>query len=274
MPSHKHPTLKIWGDEAMIAGDLLAIEEPLEIYIDDMPYAVTMRTPGDDERLVAGFCLSEGLIATREDLESIRCCEKGVDSGRIFVTLANVARKEVVSRDQRKSFASKTSCGVCGKTKLDEIYADIEPVTQVTPIALWSMQACLKAFEARQALFRTTGCTHSAAVFRRDFTLVTFAEDIGRHNALDKAIGGALLGSENNAWLAMVSSRLSFEMVQKAAVFGLEILAGMSAATSLAVRMAESLNITLIGFLRPNRMNVYTHSNRIVFPPQLRRKAS
>lgn len=242
--------------------DALAVEEPLEIVVDGAPYAVTMRMPGDDAHLVLGFLLTEGVIASREDILSMDYCQGTLGERRIFVELRRGAGE---ARRQRQEFLSKSSCGLCGKVSFGDVHTDMPRVSSVRAISRSALLGLKSAIEARQEVFHCTGATHFAAIFDARHELLAFAEDIGRHNALDKAIGAVLAaGARDLAYLGIVSSRLSFEMVQKAGALGLEVLAGLSVATSLAVEMAENLGITLIGHLRATRMNIYTGAERIL----------
>lgn len=261
----KHKTSRFKDNGLFAAEYNLAVEELLEIYIDDSPYSITMRLPGDDINLVTGFCFTEGIIACRDDLLAVRHCEAIPGERRVVVHLNRNRSNKTVDRERRREYLSKSSCGLCGKSEADEIYCDSPPVQAFHSISLGHILSLRESFEAGQTVFPLTGSTHSASVFDLRQNLLAFAEDIGRHNAFDKVIG-ALVHAEklDEAFLAVVSSRLSFEMVQKAAVLGLEILAGLSAPTSMAVEMAERLNITLIGFLRENSMSIYTHPERIL----------
>ncbi|EMG36410.1 formate dehydrogenase family accessory protein FdhD [Desulfocurvibacter africanus PCS] len=247
--------------------DTLAVEEPLEIVVDGAPYAVTMRMPGDDTHLVMGFLLTEGVIASREDILSMNYCQGSLGERRIFVELRRGVGE---ARRQRQEFLSKSSCGLCGKVSFGDVHTDIPRVASVRTISRSGLLGLKRAIEARQEVFQCTGATHFAAIFDARHELLAFAEDIGRHNALDKAIGAVLAADAGNlAYLGIVSSRLSFEMVQKAGALGLEVLAGLSVATNLAVEMAESLGITLIGHMRATRMNVYTRAERIISDEEL-----
>jgi FdhD protein len=265
MQTLKHKTSRFKDNDIFAAEYNLAVEELLEIYIDDSPYAVTMRLPGDDINLVAGFCFTEGIIASRDDLVSIKHCEAIANKGRVLVQL-NLNRPNSSNRyEERAEYVSKSSCGVCGKSKAEEIFTELQPVETSHRVHLGEILALKECFEARQTIFPLTGSTHSACIFDFGENLLASAEDIGRHNAFDKVIGALILeGRPQDAFLAIVSSRLSFEMVQKAGVLGIEILSGLSAPTSMAVSMAERLNITLIGFLRANSMSIYTHPERIL----------
>ncbi|MGA2403930.1 MAG: formate dehydrogenase accessory sulfurtransferase FdhD [Syntrophobacteraceae bacterium] len=242
----------------------LAVEELLEIHIDGVAYAITMRLPGDDINLVAGFCLTEGIIGSWDDVLSIGHCHEVPGDRRVSVRLkAGNGNKRAV-HEERNTFLSKSSCGVCGKSKAEEIHSSIRPVESFHCIRLEDILQLKQLFETGQAVFPLTGSTHAAAIFDRKKDLMALSEDIGRHNAFDKAIGAVIrMKSSKEPFLAIVSSRLSFEMVQKAGVLGLEIISGLSGPTSMAVRMAEDLNITLIGFLREDSMTIYTHPERI-----------
>lgn len=261
----KHMTSRFKDNGLFAAEYNLAVEELLEIYIDDTPYAVTMRLPGDDINLVAGFCFTEGIISSREDIREIRHCESIPEGGRMLVYLNGGGSQKRVDHRNRSEYLSKTSCGVCGKSKAEELYLDISPRATFRRIPLETLLALKDVFEVRQAIYPLTGSTHSAGVFSHERDLLSFAEDIGRHNAFDKAIGALVLEDrQREAFAAVVSSRLSFEMVQKAGVLGVEVLCGLSAPTSMAVSMADRLKITLIGFLRENSMSIYTHKERIL----------
>jgi FdhD protein len=262
----RHKTSR-FKDNALFAVEYnLAVEELLEIYIDDSPYAITMRLPGDDINLVTGFCFTEGIIGSRDDLLSIRYCEAIPGECRVLVYLDRERSCNTVNLERRREYVSKSSCGLCGKSEADEIYSESPPVTTFHYMSLGDILRFKQSFETRQTIFQLTGSTHSASLFGLRRNLLAFAEDIGRHNAFDKVIGALVNeGKTREAFLAIVSSRLSFEMVQKAGVLGLEILAGLSAPTSMAVEMADRLNITLIGFLRENSMSIYTHRQRILY---------
>ena len=262
IPIVKHTIVKYLNDELLgEVVDDMAREEPLEIFVDGAPYAITMRLPGDDINLATGFCLTEGIIQSADDLESVEHEQDETGQGRVMVTLR---RSGEDLRDRGGRFVSTTSCGVRDKGEMDAIYGRIPAVTRERVTGLRRVLGLKAAFEARKDIFPIVGSTHSAAVFDHGGGMIAFAEDIGRHNALDKAIGALVRERlQDQAFIAILSSRLSFEMVQKAAAAGVEVLAGVSAATTLAARVAQDKNITLIGFLRRNRMNIYTHPRRI-----------
>jgi FdhD protein len=261
----KHKTERFLDNNIFAAEYNLAVEELLEIYIDDSPYSITMRLPGDDINLATGFCFTEGIIASHDDLSDVRHCDHIPGKNRVLVYLKPDRCCGLAYYEKRQAYLSKSSCGVCGKNQSGEIFSpncSVKSFHQITPDQILDLK---DAFQARQTIFPLTGSTHSASVFGLQQDLIAFSEDIGRHNAFDKAIG-ALVNRDRTAeaFMAIVSSRLSFEMVQKAAVLGTEILAGLSAPTTMAVDIADGLNITLIGFLRENSMSIYTHPERIL----------
>ena len=213
----KHKTSRVRDGGVLTAEYDLAVEELLEIYIDESPYAITMRLPGDDINLVAGFCFTEGIIESREDLESIKHCEVVPGERRVLVTLNRKGPAFSGGRRERPEYVSRSSCGVCGKSCADEIYGDMKPVEGFHRISPNDLLTLRGLFESMPAVFPLTGATHSASIFDFEKRLLAFSEDIGRHNAFDKAIGSLLReGKTGEAFLAIVSSRLSFEMVQKA----------------------------------------------------------
>ncbi len=265
MQTLKHRTSRFKDNHLFPAEYHLAVEELLEIYIADAPYAVIMRLPGDDLNLAAGFCFSEGIIKSRDDLVTIKRCEANGSKSRVLVHLRQDRPKDNTLPEEWPVYVSHSSSGLCGRSKADEIFRRLDPVATSHRLQLRELLALKSLFETKQTIFQLTGATHSASVFDLDRKMLAFAEDIGRHNAFDKVIGRLVLqGATQDAFLAIVSSRLSFEMVQKAAVLGLEVFCGLSAPTSMAVSMAEQLNITLIGFLRENSMSIYTHPERIL----------
>jgi FdhD protein len=256
------PIVKFLDEGLAPVPDDMIVEEPLEIIIGGLPYAVTMRMPGDDIHLGAGFCLSEGLVRGPKEFTSITPC--GHDPNKLTIELSIRSAADHPALERGGDFLSRSSCGLCGRDRLDEIFTDMPPVTARTAVSASMIQRWKADFETRKVIFPLTGGAHSAAIYGLDGVCLGFAEDVGRHNALDKAAGQVLLsGSQDKAYLALVSSRLSFEMVQKAAALGVQILAGVSAGTTLAAEYAQAMGLTLIGFLRRGRMNVYTLPERI-----------
>jgi FdhD protein len=247
--------------------DEVAIEEPLEIRIGQDPLAVTMRTPGNDEELAAGFLLSEGIVRTRSDLREIVRCTLPASLGNVLnVTLAATA-KFIPAATHRFGTIS-TSCGLCGKTSIEFIRQQFAPIDssrriQIETATLLELPERLRT---AQGNFARTGGIHAAAIFDLDGNLIVLREDIGRHNAVDKAIGRAflddLLPLKNH--IMIVSGRSSLEIVQKALAAGIPIVAAVSAPSTLAVNFARESNQTLIGFLRPPTFNIYAHIERVV----------
>jgi FdhD protein len=236
--------------------DLVAVEEPLEIRVDGAPLAVTMRTPGDDEHLAAGFLYGEGLID--------RWPEVGPPED--FAANAVEVRGPLRHDPGERRFYTTSSCGVCGKGALEQVAVDA-PALALDPPAVVVARALLAALPDRlvQPEFARTGGLHATGLFDRDGALLCVREDVGRHNAMDKAIGWALEQGlvPLRERLLCVSGRLSFELVQKAVVAGAPVLVGVGAPTSLAVELARDRGLTLCGFARGGRVNVYSGEARV-----------
>ena len=258
---------RIWrveGEHAEPREDHLATEEPLEIRLawgeSRRTVAVTMRTPGADEELAAGFLFAEGVIASAERIRGITT----VDTNVLEVELADGPEPELMSLD-RHVFAT-SACGVCGKAGLEtlrlRVAGPLPPGPVVAPDLIRSLPELLRA---GQGLFDATGGLHAAALFDTAGTLLAVREDVGRHNALDKLIGWALNQGlpPLSRHLVMVSGRSSFEILQKSLVAGVGIVCAVSAPSSLAVELAERFGVTLIGFLRGDRFNIYSGAERI-----------
>jgi FdhD protein len=244
----------------------LAVEEPLEIRLGGRRFTLTMRTPGNDEELAAGFLFAEGFINDASELGEIRRVRgrKGAPEPNAIDIILNVPADGLRTRLKR-NFTMSSSCGVCGKTSIDSIRRRVMPPSDSARVAPTTILALASKLRDGQRVFAATGGLHGAAIFDLDGTMLAIREDIGRHNAVDKLIGYALA----NAMLplarniVMVSGRLSFEIVQKAAAAGVPILAAVSAPSSLAVELAEEIGTTLVGFLRDGTFNIYTHPARI-----------
>jgi FdhD protein len=253
--------------------DLLAVEEPLEIRMNfgsgknriAKTIAVTMRTPGNDFELAAGFLITEGIIKSFNDILFIRFCETAENV--VIVDIKEDA--EVDTRTMERNFYTTSSCGVCGKTSIDAVrsYSDgkiVADIEKVDPSLLTSLPEKLRS---QQNVFEFTGGLHAAALFDREGNLLLVREDVGRHNATDKLIGAAAASGNLplNKYILLLSGRAGFELVQKAAMAGVGIVASVGAPTGLAVNMAEEAGITLVGFLRDQRFNIYTCPERIAF---------
>jgi FdhD protein len=254
-------------------ADRLAVEEPLEIRLGGRRFTLTMRTPGHDEELAAGFLLAEGFINARGELGEIRRlrdAKGGLDPNAIDIIL-NVPAAGLRERLQR-NFTVSSSCGVCGKTSIEALERRIAPLSGAIAIARPALLRLPALMREAQAVFAATGGLHAAALFRLDQPsepeLVVLREDVGRHNAVDKVVGYALARDliPLTRHVLMVSGRLSFELVQKTAAAGISILCAVSAPSSLAVELAEELGMTLVGFLREPNFNVYSRAERILEP--------
>jgi FdhD protein len=259
---------------ASARADLLAAEEPLGIRVDGTALTVTMRTPGDDVELAAGFLVGEAIVRGRDDIAGMKVCD-GSSCGHLDHTddeIGNIVDVALVpgvlaGPGARRSFMTTSACGVCGKTSIDDICVlPRAPLsgddTVFTPGMLASLPGRLRA---AQRVFSSTGGLHAAGLFTAAGELLAVREDVGRHNAVDKIVGWAVL--QDKLPLAgcalLVSGRASFELVQKAVLAGVPLLAAVSAPSSLAADLAEEAGLTLVGFLRGQSMNVYTGANRV-----------
>lgn len=271
-PSLSAATVQVWrGDRVQPAGDTVAVEEPLEIRVAGCAVAVTMRTPGDDLDLAAGFLLTEGIIHRLDDIASLGYCPADdPDSVSNIVNLNPVDPQSVDPERWRRAVYTTSSCGICGRASLDRVRQAADPIDstlRLEPAQLYGMALVL---QGAQRLFGATGGLHAAALFDREGTLTVLREDVGRHNAVDKVIGSALRAGALplRDTVLVVSSRGSFEIVQKALIAGIPVVAAVSAPSSLAVTLAQEMGVTLVGFLRPGdgagRFNVYAGSERIV----------
>src|SRR5262245_621027 len=247
-------------------ADGLAAEEPLEIRAagpgqEPVRVAVTMRTPGHDFELAAGFLVTEGLLAPGE-IASVAYCEDP-DAQRYNVVTVSARAPFDLGGAERNFFAS-SSCGICGKAALEAVSVRCEPLTDATTAGEATLLALPDAMRAAQHVFDRTGGLHAAGLFGADGELLLLREDVGRHNAVDKVAGAlALEGGDGAERILLVSGRLSFEIVQKAAVARVPIVCAVSAPSSLAVEAAEELGLTAVGFLRPGGFNIYAHPERI-----------
>ena len=245
-------------------NDDVVVEEPLEIRIGNHPFVVTMRTPGNDEELAAGFMTTEGFTHSKSDFKDIdRCRMASNPENTIRVRMSRGVKLEKI--ESHRYGAISASCGVCGKTSIESIrnsYPDILSDCKIERATLLSLPDRLRK---SQVIFEKTGGLHSSGLFDKAGNLLCLREDVGRHNALDKVIGFALL---NDIWplenhILMVSGRVSFEIIQKALAARIPIVAAVSAPSSLAISVARECGITLVGFLRNPTMNVYSHPHRI-----------
>ena len=261
--------VRVGAGQASERVDTVAVEEPLEIRLHDRPFIVVMRTPGADRQLAAGFLLSEGIVREAAELGAVESCRHPdhPDAHNVVnVFLLGRARDRVEETlAERRNVLSNSSCGICGRVTIESLTtrASRLPVTCHIESAVIAVLPDL--LRARQAVFETTGGLHGAALFTPEGTLVADAEDVGRHNAVDKVIGSMLLDERLplDGMGLVVSGRTSFEIVQKAWLAGIEIICAVSAPSSLAVDLAEEAGITLIGFARETGFNIYSHRQRI-----------
>jgi FdhD protein len=262
----ERPAFKWRDGAARERTEKLAVEEPLEIRLGGRRFTLTMRTPGNDEELAAGFLFAEGFINDASELGEIRRVRgrKGAPEPNAIDIILNVPAEGLRTRLKR-NFTISSSCGICGKTSIDSIRRRVTSPSDSARVAPSVVLGLAAKLRDGQRVFAATGGLHGAAIFDLNGTLLALREDVGRHNAVDKLVGYALTNSilplANH--MMMVSGRLSFEIVQKAAAAGVPILAAVSAPSSLAVELAEEIGTTLIGFLRDGTFNIYTRPDRI-----------
>ncbi len=220
-------------------------EEPLSIRLQGNPYSVVMRTPGDEIAHAAGFCLGEGIVDSPDDFTTIAFCDD-VDTNVVAVTLKPERRAGISEILDRRGFISQTSCGLCGKEIVEDLYQALKPIEDDRKMDIEKAAACMDRLPELQPLRQKTRAAHAAVLYDSDFNLLSSAEDVGRHNALDKAVGKLFLnGNLSKASLLVLSSRISYELVQKAAQARIPIILAMSRPTALAVDLASKLNMTL-----------------------------
>ena len=253
-------------------ADVLATEEPLGIRVGGTALTMTMRTPGDDLELTAGFLVSEAVIRAPADIAGIRLCDgtacgHGDHDGLGNIADVTLAAGVTVAPGARRNFLTTSACGVCGKASIQDICVLPHPAlagdaARFAPAMLAELPGRLRD---AQRVFSSTGGLHAAGLFTAEGELIAVREDVGRHNAVDKVVGWALLGERLplTGCILLVSGRASFELAQKAVLAGIPLLAAVSAPSSLAVELAEEAGLTLVGFLRGPSMNVYTGSHRL-----------
>ncbi len=243
----------------------LIIEEPLSIRIEGNPYAVVMRTPGDEIAHVAGFCLAEGLVDSPNDIVTIGFCTEE-NTNVATVTLTDDRKKKVADLLDRKGFVSQSSCGICGKEVVNDLHQITTPVKNNFTISIDQIKNSTDRLYTFQPIHKKTRSAHAALIFDKDRHVLASAEDVGRHNALDKAIGKVFMDNRISiARFGVMSSRLSYELVQKAARAGLEMLIGISRPTSLGVDLARAVNMTL-ACARSDEVMVFCGQERFIFP--------
>jgi FdhD protein len=256
--------IRVRGAERTRAADSAAAEEPMEVRLHDRPFAVIMRTPGADLELAAGFLLAERVIAGADDLATIEHCADNANVVNVRLQQSAAARVDRALAERRNVVAN-ASCGLCGRVTIDSLREQAAPLQGDMSASAGVVAAMPTALRTAQPLFEATGGLHAAGLFRAGGELVTSAEDVGRHNAVDKVIGRMLLREQlpASALALCVSGRTSFEIVQKAWFAGIPMLVAVSAPSSLAVSLAREAGITLVGFVRDGSFNIYSHEQRI-----------
>ena len=258
------PVLQVGADEPSNPMDAVATEEPLQVQVGGQPFAVIMRTPGADRELTIGFLLAERVITSAADVQDIRRAPGQPNLLDVTVTDAATARLEDI-HCTRRQVTTNSSCGLCGRVTIESLQVDAPPILADWVIPCSLIRELPDTVRLAQAGFEQTGGLHAAALFDRDGRLELLAEDVGRHNAVDKVIGQMVLGGrlplENS--ILFCSGRTSFEIVQKAFLAGIPLVAAVSAPSSLAVELASEAGITLLGFVRGRRFNVYSHRWRV-----------
>lgn len=262
--------IAVRGRELEVRDDVVVGEEPLEIRAagprqEPVAIAVTMRTPGHEAELAVGFLTTEGLLEGNA-VRAVQYGDPGAMAEPDDVVVVRTAKPFDTTRVAERHFVATASCGICGKASIEEVVLRSEPLPAGLPVVRREVILGLPgALRAGQAAFERTGGLHAAGLFDTDGRLVAIREDVGRHNALDKLVGSQVLAKSMPLWdrLLLVSGRVSFEIVQKAAVAGIPIVCAVSATSDLAIRAAERLGVTLVAFLRDDGFNVYSHDGRI-----------
>jgi len=268
-PIHSVDVVRVELQAGAVARDVAATEEPLEIRLGSRPFVVIMRTPGQDRHLAAGFLLSEQIVRTPGEIATMRYCT--ADEGRDAVNVLNVwldgdaAVRAQVALDGRRHVTANSACGVCGRRSIDDLLEGshrVEATLKLSSVVIARLPAALRA---AQQTFDLTGGLHAAGLFSSEGVLVRAAEDVGRHNAVDKVFGAELLAGHVPLGdrILFVSGRTSFEIIQKTVVAGVPIVASVSAPSSLAIELAREANVTLLGFVRGTTFNIYSGAERI-----------
>lgn len=260
-------TLRADGTRSKV--DLIAVEEPLELRLAGESFTVTMRTPGHDFELVAGFLVAEGIISSAEHLRSLRYCAGTDERGNQTYNVIDAALDPGLpptSLLRTRNVLTTSACGICGTTSIDAVEKTLPAGrTDMLRLPAETLLRLPELMRGEQALFSKTGGVHAAGLFDAEGTLLCLREDVGRHNAVDKVVGWALTQGRLplSGTVLQVSGRASFELVQKAALAGIEMLSAVGAPSSLAVDLAERSGLTLAGFSRGRSINLYTHTQRV-----------
>ena len=257
---------RVRGDVRTVGVDRAATEEPLEVRLHGRPFAVIMRTPGADCQLAAGFLLAERIVKSADDIGAIEhCTDPGADHPEniVDVTLVGADIEQLLAG--RRQIMTSSSCGMCGRLTIDSLRADGPKLSFQTVVTPRVVKALPDTLRAAQAVFEETGGLHAAGLFTAEGRLEAIAEDVGRHNAVDKVVGRMLMceALPLDHHLLFVSGRTSFEIVQKAFLAGIPIVASVSAPSSLAIELALETGVTLLGFVRGENFNIYSYSARV-----------
>ena len=261
---------EVRGGRAREHADRLAAEEPMEIRVEGpgseaLSVAVTMRTPGGDFELAAGFLFTEGLIGSRDEIRRVSYCEDLAPDEQHYNVVTVELTGAFDAERLKRNFYTTSSCGICGKATLEHVEVACARVAPGPEVSGEVISRLPNELRRAQRVFDQTGGLHAAGLFAPTGKLLSLREDVGRHNAVDKVVGEALLAGDVPlaGRILFVSGRTSFEIVQKAGVAGIPVVAAVSAPTSLAVDAADRLGMTVVGFVRDERFNVYTHPDRI-----------
>ena len=249
--------------------DFVAVEEPMEVRVNGASFAVIMRTPGHDRDLTAGFLLAEDVIHHVDEIGTIEYCEDTTEEGRgntMNVTVTGAAVERLTARlGERREVTMNSSCGLCGRKTIESLQSRVTAVGGDWTVGGDVIASLPDRLRASQVAFESTGGIHAAGLFDRSGVLQVLAEDVGRHNAVDKIIGRTLLQGRHplDESILLVSGRTSFELVQKALLAGVPLIAAVSAPSSLAIDLATQSGMTLCGFVRGERFNIYSHPHRV-----------
>jgi FdhD protein len=260
-----------WRDgKALERPERLSTEEPMEIRAsgpgqEPVSVAVTMRTPGHDFELAAGFLAGEGLIHRRDEVSSVRYCDLPPEEPQLYNVVSVFLTRPFEAAGAERRFYATSSCGICGKASLDQVEVHCAAIPAGEPVPASVVVTLPDALRKAQRIFEQTGGLHAAGLFDQTGRVVAVREDVGRHNALDKLVGRALLAGDLplSGSILMLSGRVSFELVQKAAVAGIPVICAVSAPSSLAVEAADRLGLAVVGFVRGRSFNVYSHPERL-----------
>jgi FdhD protein len=267
--TERRRTVRLQGQRRSARPDSLAAEEPLEIRINGTALTVSMRTPGHDFDLVAGFLVAEGLVAELSGLSALRYCAGAAeDGGNTYNVIdATLPNRAAAPATLHRNLLTSSACGICGRETVEAIRTRVphDLAADTLRVAADTLYQLPDRLRAAQAVFEATGGLHAAGLFTADGRMLCLREDVGRHNAVDKVIGWALRGGRLPlaSCVLLVSGRASFELTQKALMAGLPLLAAVSAPSSLAAELAAESGMTLVGFLRGESMNVYTGAERV-----------